>query len=337
MDTTGVLRGVDVSHHQEGLDVSRLPVDYVIARTAQAAGGKYGTTKDRAYSKHKANALRGGKLFSSYLYLGSSLSAVANAALHASIEPDRKIPVMVDWEDGSGDGAFLNACITELRKSGYQVWSTYAPKWYWQKMGSPNLTGLPPLVSSRYPDNNPGGYAAQYGKCPESYWNGYGGNTVAVLQFSSSGRLDPYPGTNLDLLAYRGTRAQLAALLSQNAGGGGGTPAPAPTDQGVDLMERRTIPASKATTSVRLLLSGSPGAAIIVRPRINSDGITEKPVWQGNIYAWGSDKQGVGGNPLGTPGFNPKTVSHRRYALAGAVWADFEYSSDAEFEIDIVG
>lgn len=213
METTGVLRGVDVSHHQEGLDVGRLPVDFVIARTAQAAGGRYGTTRDRAYAKHKVNALRGGKLFCSYLYLGNAISAAANVALHASIEPDRKIPMMVDWEDGSGDGAFLRAVVAEFDKAGYRVVLTYAPKWYWQKMGSPKLDGLPPLVSSRYPDNNPAGYEAQYRKCPVSYWDGYGGNTVGVLQFSSSGRLDPYPGNNLDLLAFRGTRTQFAALL----------------------------------------------------------------------------------------------------------------------------
>ncbi|MFD5244988.1 hypothetical protein ACFWIW_10615 [Amycolatopsis sp. NPDC058340] len=213
MDTTGVLRGVDVSHHQEGLDVGRLPVDYVIARTAQAAGGRYGTTRDRAYAKHKVNAIRGGKLFCSYLYLGNAISAAANVALHASIEPDRGVPVMVDWEDGSGDGAFLRAVISEFGKAGYRVVLTYAPKWYWQKVGSPRLDGLPPLVSSRYPDNNPAGYEAQYEKCPASFWNGYGGNTVGVLQFSSSGRLDPYPGNNLDLLAFRGTRPQFAAVL----------------------------------------------------------------------------------------------------------------------------
>lgn len=220
MDPTGVLRGIDVSHHQEDIDVGRLPVDFVIARTAQAAGGKYGTTIDRAYIKHKANAGRVGKLFSSYLYLGNAISAAANAALHASIEPDRRVPVMVDWEDGSGDGAFLRAVVAELGKLGYRVWGTYAPRWYWQRMGEPSLAGLPPLVSSRYPDRVPGDFDAQYRKIPTNFWDGYGGNTVTVVQISANGRLQPYPGTDLDLNAFRGTRDQLAALL------GGNTPAP---------------------------------------------------------------------------------------------------------------
>jgi lysozyme len=215
MDPTGVLRGVDASHHQEDIDVGRLPVDFVIARTAQAAGGKYGTTRDRAYAKHKANAQRAGKLFCSYLYLGNAVSPAANAALHASIEPDRSVPMMVDWEDGSGDGAFLRAVVAELGKLDYQVRLTYAPRWYWQKVGSPSLAGLPPLVSSRYPDRNPGDFDTQYRKIPANFWDGYGGNTVAVVQISANGRLQPYPGTDLDLNAYRGTRDQFAALLNQ--------------------------------------------------------------------------------------------------------------------------
>lgn len=215
MDPTGVLRAVDVSHHQDGIDVGRLPVELVIARTAQAAGGKYGTTVDRAYAKHKANARRAGKLFCSYLYLGNAISAAANAALHASVEPDRGVPVMADWEDGSGNAAFLRAVVAELKKLGYRVALTYAPRWYWQAQGSPSLAGLPPLVSSRYPDRVPGDFDTQYRKIPTSFWDGYGGNTVAMVQISANGRLQPYPGTDLDLDAYRGTRTQLAALLNQ--------------------------------------------------------------------------------------------------------------------------
>lgn len=214
MDPTGVLRGVDVSHHQPDIDVGRLPVEYVIARTAQAAGGKYGTTIDRAYAKHKANAKRAGKLFCSYLYVGMGLTAAANVALHVSVEPDRSVPVMVDWEDGSGSAAFLRSVIAEFGEAGYHVALTYAPRWYWQSQGSPSLAGLPPLVSSRYPDRVPGDFDTQYRKIPVGFWDGYGGNSVVVVQISANGRLQPYPGTDLDLDAYRGTRAQFAALLN---------------------------------------------------------------------------------------------------------------------------
>lgn len=117
--------------------------------------------------------------------------------------------------------------------------------------------------------------------------------------------------------------------------GGGGSPGAGTS--GVELMERKTIPASPSTTSVRLLLSGSPGSAIVVRPRIGVDGLAKNPVWIGNIFAWGNDKSGIGHNPKtdGTKDF--RLESHRRIELPGAVWADLEYSSTDSFEIDIVG
>jgi len=119
-----------------------------------------------------------------------------------------------------------------------------------------------------------------------------------------------------------------------------GQPAPAPTPanpSGVELMERKIVPASPSTTSVRLLLSGSPGAAIVIRPKIGPDGLAKNPVYIGNIFAWGNDKSGVGHNPKtdGTKDF--RLESHRRIELPGAVWADLEYSCSEDFELDIVG
>jgi hypothetical protein len=106
---------------------------------------------------------------------------------------------------------------------------------------------------------------------------------------------------------------------------------------GVDLMERITVtPANAGQNTVRLNLSGSAGAAVIVRPRINRDGVS-KPMWVGNIFAWGSDKTGVGHNPKTQPGYDDRLTSHRRFALPGAVWADLEYSAAEPFDIDIVG
>ncbi|WP_414939263.1 glycoside hydrolase family 25 protein [Amycolatopsis sp. cmx-11-51] len=178
------------------------------------------------------------------------------------------------------------------------------------KMLRPDQFGVPDLVI----------WIARYGARPDAAAGRYD-----VHQYSDAGQIPGIRASSVDLNESY-TNAHLT--------GGGAAPNRKAT---TELMERKTIPASPSTRSVRLLLSGSETAAIIVRPRVDGDGVTEAPVWQGNIYAWGSDKVGVGGNPLQTPGFNPKTVSHRRYALPGAVWADFEYSSNMEFEIDIVG
>lgn len=117
----------------------------------------------------------------------------------------------------------------------------------------------------------------------------------------------------------------------------GRTQQPNTAPQGVELMERITVtPPNAGQNTVRLNLSGSAGAAIVVRPRIGPNGVS-KPMWVGNIFAWGSDKVGVGNNPKTKPGYDDRLTSHRRFELPGAVWADLEYSAAEPFEIDIVG
>lgn len=110
-----------------------------------------------------------------------------------------------------------------------------------------------------------------------------------------------------------------------------------PAWTGVEIMERITVtPPNDDVNSVRLFLSGSPGAAIVVRPPLNGDGYAD-PIWVSNIFAWGSDHNGIGHNPAQADGYDPQLVSHRRYDLPGALWADVNYSAGQPFDIDIVG
>jgi hypothetical protein len=118
---------------------------------------------------------------------------------------------------------------------------------------------------------------------------------------------------------------------------------PAPTNGGTaasstgELMERITVtPPNAGVNTVRVKLSGTPGAAVVVRPPLHGDG-TSDPMWVGNIYAWGSDRAGIGHNPKADPGYHDRMDrGPRRFELPGAVWADIEYSArvDRPFEID---
>lgn len=127
-----------------------------------------------------------------------------------------------------------------------------------------------------------------------------------------------------------GLRARVA---DQIANPGGGTP-PVTTSR-VELMERYEVAKSESTTTKRVRLPGGPNAKIIIRPAV--EGGADAPVWLGHIYAWGSDKQGVGGDPMNIPGYNGKVMYSREVALPNAVWADVQYSTNADFVIDVVG
>lgn len=343
-NSSGVLFGVDCSHHQEGFNVGALRphgIEFIIARTAQAAGNKldgktYGTVKDRYYATHKRNALAAGQLFSSYFYVGDRLAPEANVELHASVEPDRSIPVMLDWEDGSGGGNFLRLVTAAFVAAGYHVWGVYAPNWYWKAKGQPSLDGLPPLINSKYANMVPEPLATKYANTSESGWDSYGGNTVHMLQFTSTGRVGGYP-VNLDLDAFKGTRAELEAWWYDSA-----IPTPEPEgDADVALIRTITLPASstKRTEYLRSLPGGNGCKLVIKVPGMDwNTHRAEATVWLGNVQAFGNDNAGIGHDPFyGDPAGDRGIVFDREIPLPGALFGSIDYSCDQDFELEIYG
>jgi Glycosyl hydrolases family 25 len=201
--------GLDISHHQDlGLDLAqcrREGIEFVFIKATEGS-----SFIDGEFGANLAEARAAGLLACAYHYVRSNASAAAQVANVQRVVP-RDVPVIPDVEANSGGLALTRDVVGRLRAAGYTVPLTYLPRWYWQQIGSPSLAGLPPLWSSRYPDNIVGSIADEWADVPASYWNGYGGLEVAVLQFTSSVSVAGHHP--LDCNAYRGTRDQLAALL----------------------------------------------------------------------------------------------------------------------------
>lgn len=118
------------------------------------------------------------------------------------------------------------------------------------------------------------------------------------------------------------------------------SPAAAPganTEGGVEMIDRITVtPPDTGMNTVRVKLSGTGSAAVVIRPKLNADR-SSVPMWVGNVYAWGSDGVGVGGNPKTNPTYRDRMdMGPRRLAFPGALWADIEYSAQptAPFEVE---
>jgi hypothetical protein len=201
--------GLDISHHQNlGLDLAqcrREGVEFVFIKATEGA-----SFVDPDFGANLAGARSAGMLVAAYHYLRSNATAAAQVANIARAVP-RDVPVIPDVEANSGGITLVRDFVARLRAAGYSVPLSYIPRWYWQQIGSPSLAGLPPLWSSRYPDNVIGSIADEWADVPANYWNGYGGLDVAVLQFTSSVRIAGRQP--LDANAFRGSRAELAALL----------------------------------------------------------------------------------------------------------------------------
>lgn len=225
-----ILFGIDISHHQGSFDVERAAregVDFFIFKATE--GNSF---TDSRFAENLAKARRTDRPFAAYHYQ-RTMSAESQVAHIRRVVP-RDVPVIPDVEHGSGSVTLTRELVRLLRDAGYRVPLLYLPRWYWQQIGSPSLAGLPPLWSSRYPDNRVGSIRDEYADVPANYWNGYGGLGVELLQFTSSARVagrSPIDGN-----AYRGTHDQLRALFDTGRAPAGGAAAPATSHLEEDFM-----------------------------------------------------------------------------------------------------
>lgn len=153
----------------------------------------------------------------------------------------RQLAIALDVEPTEGSRpsiADAKAWVAEFRKlvQGHSVIG-YVPGWYHAEIGTPSLTFLDAIWQSNYVTGS-GSPSALYAKVGQTRWAGYGGRSVSILQFSSTGRVSGVSG-DCDVNAYRGTVAQLHALAI------GGAPSPDPED---DVPEYVSLSTKKPIT-----------------------------------------------------------------------------------------
>lgn len=199
------LLGPDLSNFQAGLDISALPHPFVLAKASEGT-----TYADASYPHWHAQAAAAGKIFVAYHFVTAANPAAQAAHLRTCIG-DPNLPVMLDWEpEGSYHPPLsqLLAVADAVKAAKMRPRLAYAPRWHWESIGSPSLAGLAQrgigLVSSAYPGGT--GYPGD----SATGWDAYGGVTPVLYQYTDHA---PIQGQSVDMNAYRGTAAQLAALL----------------------------------------------------------------------------------------------------------------------------
>lgn len=221
--------GVDISSFQSGLDLSQVRregFDFAIMKATEGA-----TYVNPAFASQLGAARAAGLIVAAYHYVTNDPVAaqVANVSGHVPAG----LPVIPDAEKGAGTIGNIRAVVDGLRAAGHVVPLLYLPQWYWDSIGSPSLAGLPPLWSSKYPSTNPAPASTLYQRVPGSYWAGYGGLPVMLLQFADSAQV---AGQQVDASAFGGSPDELAALL-------GGAPVPRSSE---DTVSTIMLPATLA-------------------------------------------------------------------------------------------
>lgn len=205
------LLGPDISSYQGGLNLAHLSAaSFVLAKTTE---GTYYT--DSGYSGWRQQAHDLGKPFIWYHFL-SGEDAHAQAAHTLAHVGDTSLPGMLDVEpNGSFEPtlAQVTAYVSAARGAGLNLRLIYLPHWYWQQMGSPDLSFLSglglSLISSAYPGGT-GGPWQLYPGDNASGWQAYGGLVPLFYQYTSQAT---DAGRPLDYNAFRGTVADLATAL----------------------------------------------------------------------------------------------------------------------------
>lgn len=222
---SGGIWGVDIHpRYQAGISIEQIRregFDFMAVKVSEATNASF-------MGAGSADFLRRGKaaglLCLGYHYLRAG-NEVEQARVFAAQLKTAGMPGMLDAEDGAGDITNIRRFIDACRRHGAPVPLMYLPRWYWDRIGRPDLRGLPPLWASRYVAGDTGPASVMYQRHNPAGWQSYGGLDVEVLQFTDKAKV---AGRAIDANHYRGTREQFAALL-------GGAPGAVTTAVEVDM------------------------------------------------------------------------------------------------------
>jgi lysozyme len=269
-----VIFGVDVSNYQSHFDFDAASAEGYDFAFVKATQGDWFV--DARYRQHLAGADAAGLLVAAYHY--QSTDPFRTQADHIGGVVDPSVPLIIDVEDGSGGVDITRDLVDILRDRGYRVVLSYIPRWYWSRIGSPDLSGLPPLWVSRYPDyttrRKEDALYAALALTGGDLFTGHGGLPASVAQVTSTGAVADYPNGNIDLNVFAGDRRDLAALLGEHhAPPSGGAAAP-PKRKGQPVLQGIVCEAAS---------EGYPeipeGFAIVVNTTLGTQQYNGNPEW----------------------------------------------------------
>lgn len=211
----GVLFGVDVSEHQNGMPLTKAAAEgmaYAIIRTTD------GTYRDRVYTSHLLDAEKAGLVTAAYHYLRAPSEGTSVAQqVQASVEVmgNHKRPVWIDVETEAGLHVDdIRACKREFEARGVRVIGCYSYVPYWEnriRPGEPDSHEFGAFWVAAYGTNPRGVPSAIYPGNAHRQWNYPLGNQRPVMwQFGSNATV---AGFAVDINAFRGTKDQLKALF----------------------------------------------------------------------------------------------------------------------------
>ena len=194
-----MLKGIDISHHQRGIDLGAIDVDFVICKATEG-NGYTDEMCDVFYQKAKSLGKKLGVYHFARPDLGNSPEAEADWFVKETLGYHKEAMLILDWESGNlKDTVWARKWLDRVySKTGVK------PVIYMSAsvMNTANwgdvVAGDYGLWVASYGSNNGTAQESVFEKYPLKYWNFY-----ALWQYTSVGRLNGYSG-NLDLNYFSG-------------------------------------------------------------------------------------------------------------------------------------
>lgn len=198
------LNGIDISRYQKGIDLSKVPCDFVIVKATE--GADYVSPE---YDSQYKDAKRAGKKLGVYHFASGNHTGEKEADYFLSQVKDAvgESILCLDWEaDAIKKGVsyakdFLDRVYKKTGVKPFIYMSKSVCRNYdWTDVVNAGY----PLWCAQYANNNTTGYKSE----PWTDSKGMGAfKEMVIFQYSSKGRLDGYSG-NLDLDIFYGTKSK---------------------------------------------------------------------------------------------------------------------------------
>lgn len=194
-----MLKGIDISHHQRGIDLGAVDVDFVICKATEG-NGYTDEMCDTFYQKAKSLGKKLGVYHFARPDLGNSAEAEADWFVKETLGYHKEAMLILDWESGNlKDTTWARKWLDRVySKTGVRPVIYMSASVMRSADWGDVVAGDYGLWVANYGTNDGTAQESVFNNYPLKYWSFY-----ALWQYTSKGRLNGY-NSNLDLNYFSG-------------------------------------------------------------------------------------------------------------------------------------
>lgn len=243
-----MLKGIDISHHQKGIDLGAVDTDFVICKATEG-NGYTDEMCDTFYQKAKSLGKKLGVYHFARPDLGNSAEAEADWFVKETLGYHKEAILVLDWESGDlTNVSWAKAWLDRVyEKTGVKPIIYMSASVMRSADWSSVVNADYGIWVANYGSNNGTAQESVFDRYPLKYWSFY-----ALWQYTSVGRLNGYNG-NLDLNYFSGD----GNAWDKYAGGSPSSSNVKPVEKSIDELAQEVIAGKHGNGDARKQALGS--------------------------------------------------------------------------------